>query len=112
VAGWSLVEALPALASGWLVAVALARVYLSPRPGGPARRGYRPPRPAAEARAEEAFSRRPGTLVVVAHRISSTLYTDLVGYWEGAGPPAPASPASRAGAASPSAAGRAGEPAP
>jgi ATP-binding cassette subfamily C protein len=65
--------------------------------------------PAAEARVEEAFARRPGTLIVIAHRISSALrasrilvldgaevrlgshdellrdsalYRDLVGHWE------------------------------
>ncbi|QGK70407.1 ATP-binding cassette domain-containing protein [Allosaccharopolyspora coralli] len=65
--------------------------------------------PGAEARAERAFSRRPGTLVVIAHRISSAqradrilvlsgtgadvgghdellsrnrLYADLVGHWQ------------------------------
>ncbi|MEU6117009.1 ABC transporter ATP-binding protein [Streptomyces sp. NPDC047117] len=68
--------------------------------------------PAAEARAEEAFARRPGTLIVCAHRISSALradrvmvldgtraalgtheelmagsalYRDLVGHWEDGG---------------------------
>ncbi|WP_399182003.1 hypothetical protein [Streptomyces sp. TLI_185] len=72
--------------------------------------------PVAEAIAEEAFARRPGTLVVVAHRISSALradrvlvmdgtrvglgthqelltgsalYRDLVGHW-GVAPPSPA----------------------
>ncbi|MBZ4014590.1 ATP-binding cassette domain-containing protein, partial [Streptomyces purpurogeneiscleroticus] len=75
--------------------------------------------PAAEARAEEAFARRPGTLIVCAHRISSALradrimvldgaraalgthtelmagsalYRDLVGHWEdgaGTGKPGP-----------------------
>lgn len=66
--------------------------------------------PVAEARAEQAFAARHGTLVVIAHRISSAmradrillmdgadavlgshqrllaghaLYADLVGYWEG-----------------------------
>lgn len=72
--------------------------------------------PAAEARAERAFANRPGTLVVIAHRMSSALrakrvlvldgdradvgthdsllrrsplYRDLAGYWEGtdAAPP-------------------------
>jgi ATP-binding cassette subfamily C protein len=72
--------------------------------------------PVAEAQAEEAFARGPGTLIVVAHRISSALradrvlvmdgtrvrlgtheelmadsalYRDLVGYW-GAAAPSPA----------------------
>jgi ABC-type multidrug transport system fused ATPase/permease subunit len=71
--------------------------------------------PATEARIEEAFSRRPGTLIVVAHRISSAmrahsillldgteavfgghtellensaLYRDLVGHWQPAAAPA------------------------
>lgn len=66
--------------------------------------------PAAEARAEEAFAGRPGTLLVIAHRMSSALrarrvlvldgvraelgtheellagsplYRDLVGHWSG-----------------------------
>lgn len=70
--------------------------------------------PAAEARAEEAFARRPGSLVVIAHRISSALrarhvlvldgdravggahhevlrrsllYRDLVGHWSDEAPP-------------------------
>lgn len=85
----------------------------------------RPSAPAAEVRAEQAFSRRPGSLVVVAHRISSAmradrilvmdgpgpvlgthqellgtspLYADLVGYWEGDRPaPAVTPPATPAG---------------
>ncbi|MGW2566335.1 ATP-binding cassette domain-containing protein [Streptomyces sp. NPDC001537] len=40
--------------------------------------------PAAEAIAEEAFARRPGTLVVVAHRISSALRADRVLVMDGA----------------------------
>ncbi|WP_063829516.1 ATP-binding cassette domain-containing protein [Streptomyces violens] len=79
--------------------------------------------PAAEARAEEAFARRPGTLIVCAHRISSALradrimvldgaraalgthtelmagsalYRDLVGHWEdGAGAGKPGSTAGK-----------------
>ncbi|MEV8308204.1 ABC transporter ATP-binding protein [Streptomyces flavidovirens] len=70
--------------------------------------------PAAEAVAEQAFARRPGTLIVIAHRISSALradlvlvldgtrarlgtheelmaasalYRDLVGHWDAAAPP-------------------------
>lgn len=69
--------------------------------------------PAAEARAERAFADRPGTLVIIAHRMSSALrarrillldgdradigthdsllrrsalYRDLAGYWEGTAP--------------------------
>ncbi|MEV3988527.1 ABC transporter ATP-binding protein [Streptomyces sp. NPDC049837] len=78
--------------------------------------------PAAEARAEEAFARRPGTLVVCAHRISSALradrvlvldgaraslgtheelmagsalYRDLVGHWEVTASPTPGRSGSR-----------------
>ncbi|WP_257574011.1 ABC transporter ATP-binding protein [Streptomyces sp. JJ66] len=40
--------------------------------------------PAAEARAEQAFRRRPGTLVVIAHRISSARRADLVLVLDGA----------------------------
>jgi ATP-binding cassette, subfamily B, bacterial RamB/AmfA len=73
--------------------------------------------PAAEARAEEAFARRPGTLIVIAHRVtsalrarrilvlggshpelgdhrsllaSSPLYADLIGHWQA--PPVPVPP--------------------
>jgi ATP-binding cassette, subfamily C, bacterial len=72
--------------------------------------------PAAEAKAEHAFARRPGTLVVIAHRMSSALrarrvlvldgdradlgthesllgrsalYRDLAGYWADQSQPAP-----------------------
>ncbi|MET9776942.1 ABC transporter ATP-binding protein [Streptomyces sp. NPDC006367] len=41
--------------------------------------------PAAEARAEEALARRPGALVVVAHRMSSALRADRVLVLDGAG---------------------------
>jgi ATP-binding cassette subfamily C protein len=70
--------------------------------------------PVAEARAEQAFAERHGTLIVIAHRISSamradrilvmdgadavlgshhdllvnnSLYADLVGYWDHTGSP-------------------------
>ncbi|MGA4846974.1 ABC transporter ATP-binding protein [Streptomyces sp. G5(2025)] len=41
--------------------------------------------PASEARAEEAFARRPGTLFVCAHRISSALRADRVLVLDGTG---------------------------
>ncbi|MFE9395385.1 ATP-binding cassette domain-containing protein [Streptomyces flavidovirens] len=84
--------------------------------------------PAAEAVAEQAFARRPGTLIVIAHRISSALradlvlvldgtrarlgtheelmadsalYRDLVGHWDAAAPPP--SPQSQSQSQSPAA---------
>lgn len=78
--------------------------------------------PAAEATVEQAFARRPGTLIVIAHRISSalrarrvlvldgrevwlgtheevlarsSLYRDLVGYWDSGSGPAPEPPTER-----------------
>ncbi|WP_246278740.1 hypothetical protein [Phytohabitans rumicis] len=41
--------------------------------------------PAAERRAEEAFAARPGTLIVIAHRISSALRARRVLVLDGAG---------------------------
>ena len=78
--------------------------------------------PAAEATVEQAFARRPGTLIVIAHRISSalrarrvlvldgrevwlgthdevlarsSLYRDLVGYWDYGSGPTPEPPTER-----------------
>ncbi|MFC8424020.1 ATP-binding cassette domain-containing protein [Streptomyces sp. NPDC057236] len=93
--------------------VALARAYLSPAPLLLLDEATCHLDPASEARAEEALARRPGTLLVVAHRLSSAvradrvlvldgteavcgtheevlerspLYRDLTGHWNG-GPP-------------------------
>lgn len=109
----------PELSAGERQLVALARVYLSPALVVLLDEATSNLDPAAEARAEQAFARRPGTLVVVAHRISSALradrilvmdgprpvlgthqtlletsplYADLVGYWEGDRPRAVAPP--------------------
>jgi len=89
--------------------IALARTYLSPASVTILDEATCHLDPVAEARAEQAFAERPGTLVVVAHRISSamradrilvmdgadavlgshrellatnSLYADLVGYWD------------------------------
>lgn len=95
--------------------VALCRAYLAPQPVVVLDEAAYRLDPAAEARIEEAFARRPGTLVVIAHRISSAmrarrvlvldgtrahlgrhadlpavcpLYRDLIGRWEdGSQPP-------------------------
>ncbi|MFF3851352.1 ATP-binding cassette domain-containing protein [Streptomyces sp. NPDC002328] len=101
----------PALSAGEAQLIALARAYLSPAPLALLDEATCHLDPAAEARAELAFARRPGSLVVVAHRISSArragrillmdgaddqfgtheellarsaLYRDLVGHWEDA----------------------------
>lgn len=93
--------------------IALARVYLSPAEVVILDEATCHLDPVAEARAEAAFAARHGTLIVIAHRISSarradrilimdgkeaivgnhewllarhTLYADLVGYWEGPTP--------------------------
>lgn len=100
------------LSAGERQLVALARAYLSTAPVAILDEATCHLDPAAEARAETAFAARPGTLIVVAHRISSAmrarrvlvldgtaaqagthrellvsspLYRDLVGYWTGAG---------------------------
>jgi ATP-binding cassette, subfamily C, bacterial len=98
------------LSAGERQLIALARAYLSPAPITILDEATCHLDPAAEARAEGAFARRPGTLIVIAHRISSALrarrilvldgaraqagthdsllassvmYRDLVGYWSG-----------------------------
>ncbi|ANJ11723.1 ABC transporter ATP-binding protein [Streptomyces parvulus] len=96
--------------------LALARAHLSPAPLLLLDEATCHLDPAAEARAEEALARRPGTLVVVAHRLSSAvradrvlvldgvtavcgtheelldrspLYRDLTGHWQGEPPRRP-----------------------
>jgi ATP-binding cassette subfamily C protein len=61
------------LSAGERQLVALARAYLSPAPIAILDEATCHLDPAAEARVEQAFARRPGTLIVVAHRISSAL---------------------------------------
>ncbi|MFF2775204.1 ATP-binding cassette domain-containing protein [Streptomyces sp. NPDC058052] len=103
-----------ALSAGERQQIALARAFLSPAPLVLLDEATCHLDPAAEAHAEEAFARRPGTLVVIAHRISSALraprvlvmdgdrvvggthrevlaasplYRDLVGHWSDDGSP-------------------------
>ncbi|WP_353942288.1 ABC transporter ATP-binding protein [Streptomyces sp. HUAS MG91] len=112
--------ALAALSAGERQLIALARAYLSPAPLAVLDEATCHLDPMAEARAERAFAARPGgTLVVIAHRISSArraelilvmdgrrvlsgghrellarsgLYRDLTGVWDGA-PRPPSQPA-------------------
>ncbi|WP_231333486.1 ATP-binding cassette domain-containing protein [Actinomadura graeca] len=98
-----------ALTEGQRQLIALCRAYLAPAPLVVLDEAAYRLDAAAEARAEEAFARRPGTLVVIAHRVSSAvrarrvlvldgtrahvgrhpglaavspLYRDLIGRWE------------------------------
>jgi ATP-binding cassette subfamily C protein len=79
---WPLVERLGglaaeidprALSAGERQLITLARAYLSPAPVVILDEATCHLDALSEARVEEAFARRPGTLVVVAHRISSAL---------------------------------------
>lgn len=97
------------LSAGERQLIALTRAYLSPARLALLDEATCHLDPAAEARAERAFADRPGTLVVIAHRMSSALrarrvlvldgdradvgthnsllrrsalYRDLAGYWE------------------------------
>ncbi|WP_346173878.1 ATP-binding cassette domain-containing protein [Streptomyces cuspidosporus] len=106
-----------ALSAGERQLIALTRAYLSPAPVVLLDEATCHLDPAAEARAERAFARRPGTtLIVIAHRVSSArraervlvmdgrhtvcgrhaellessaLYRDLAGNWSDAGPSGP-----------------------
>ena len=67
-----------ALSGGERQLIALARSYLSPAPIVVLDEATCHLDPAAEAKVEQAFRRRPGTLIVIAHRISSALRADRV----------------------------------
>jgi ATP-binding cassette, subfamily B, bacterial RamB/AmfA len=120
--GYEAVVSPARLSAGERQLIALARAYLSPAPIVILDEATCHLDPAAEARAEAAFAERGGTLIVIAHRISSALrarrilvldgtraqagshasllvssplYRDLVGYWNGAAlapPPADNAP--------------------
>jgi len=66
------------LSAGERQLVALARAYLSPARVVILDEATCHLDPVAEARAERAFRERPGTLVVIAHRISSALHADRI----------------------------------
>jgi ATP-binding cassette subfamily C protein len=67
-----------ALSSGERQLVALARMYASPAGVVVLDEATCHLDPAAEARAEEAFAQRGGTVIVIAHRLSSALRADRV----------------------------------
>ncbi|MEV0264030.1 ABC transporter ATP-binding protein [Streptomyces sp. NPDC050617] len=67
------------LSAGQRQLIALARAYLSPAPVAVLDEATCHLDPAAEARAERAFARRPGgTLIVIAHRVSSAHRADRI----------------------------------
>jgi ABC-type multidrug transport system fused ATPase/permease subunit len=74
------------LSSGERQLIALARVYLSPAQIVILDEATCHLDPVAEARAEQAFADRHGTLVVIAHRISSALRADRIVLMDGADP--------------------------
>jgi ATP-binding cassette subfamily C protein len=105
------------LSDGERQLIALARAYLAPAGLAVLDEATCHLDPAAEARAEEAFARRPGTLIVIAHRATSALrarrilvldgasaqvgdhwslltesalYADLIGHWDAAADTGPA----------------------
>lgn len=109
IGGFSAVVDPTVLSAGERQLIALARAYLSPARLVLLDEATCHLDPAAEAKAERAFAQRPGTLVVIAHRMSSALrarrilvldgdradagshdallgrsalYRDLVGYWD------------------------------
>ncbi|GAA1275188.1 hypothetical protein GCM10009677_30760 [Sphaerisporangium rubeum] len=67
-----------ALSQGERQLIALTRAYLSPARLVLLDEATCHLDPAAEARAEEAFARRDGTLIVVAHRLTSALRADRI----------------------------------
>jgi ATP-binding cassette subfamily C protein len=74
-----------ALSAGERQLIALVRAYLSAAPVAVLDEATCHLDPVAERRAEEAFARRDGTLIVIAHRISSALRADRVLVLDGAG---------------------------
>jgi ATP-binding cassette subfamily C protein len=74
------------LSSGERQLIALARVYLSPAQVVILDEATCHLDPMAEARAEQAFAERHGTLVVIAHRISSVLRAERILLMDGADP--------------------------
>ncbi|MEV5570816.1 ABC transporter ATP-binding protein [Spirillospora sp. NPDC052269] len=75
-----------ALSAGERQLIALTRAYLAPARLVVLDEATCHLDPAAEARAESAFAQRPGTLIVVAHRISSARRADRVLLMDGARP--------------------------
>lgn len=75
-----------ALSAGERQLIALARAYLAPAPVAILDEATCHLDPGAEARVEDAFRQRPGTLIVIAHRISSARRADQILLMNGAAP--------------------------
>ncbi len=73
------------LSAGERQLVALVRAYLAPAPLVVLDEATCHLDPVAERRAEQAFAARPGTLVVIAHRVSSALRADRILVLDGTG---------------------------
>lgn len=73
------------LSAGERQLIALVRAYLSPAPLALLDEATCHLDPTAESRAERAFAERPGTLIVIAHRISSALRADRILVLDGTG---------------------------
>jgi len=73
------------LSAGERQLIALTRAYLSPAPLAILDEATCHLDPAAEERAESAFAARPGTLIVIAHRISSAQRADTLLVLDGTG---------------------------
>jgi ATP-binding cassette subfamily C protein len=73
------------LSAGERQLIALARAYLAPAPVAVLDEATCHLDPASESRAELAFARRGGTLIVIAHRVSSALRARRVLVLDGAG---------------------------
>jgi ATP-binding cassette subfamily C protein len=73
------------LSAGERQLLALARAHLAPARLAVLDEATCHLDPAAERRAEEAFAARPGTLIVIAHRLSSAVRADRVLVLDGAG---------------------------
>ena len=69
------------LSAGERQLIALARAYLSPARLAILDEATSHLDPAAAAHAERAFAARPGTLIVIAHRMSSALRADGCSSW-------------------------------
>lgn len=84
--GWTAIVAPAELSAGERQLLSLVRAYLSPAPVAVLDEATCHLDPAAERRAEEAFAARGGTLIVIAHRVSSALRARRILVFDGVAP--------------------------